>query len=42
MDDDMEMIIYGIIVLIHLYYLFIANYVGQGIIDASTDVFYAT
>ncbi|XP_025263475.1 uncharacterized protein LOC109610503 isoform X2 [Camponotus floridanus] len=36
--DDVESLIFFGILFIHLYYIFLGNYVGQNIIDTSTDI----
>ncbi|XP_070159836.1 odorant receptor 9a-like [Polyergus mexicanus] len=39
LDDISELLIFSGIIFIHLYYIFLGNYVGQGIIDTSSDIY---
>lgn len=36
--EEIDIIMLSAIILVQLYYLFLANYVGQNIIDSSNDV----
>ncbi|RLU23678.1 hypothetical protein DMN91_003884 [Ooceraea biroi] len=42
LNDVLELIMTSIFIILHLYYIYIGNYVGQSIIDTSTNIFRTT
>ncbi|XP_050465898.1 uncharacterized protein LOC126859041 [Cataglyphis hispanica] len=41
LNDIKELLIFSSILILHLFYIFLGNYVGQGIIDTSTDIYHS-